>query len=175
MRARGPCTTRSNATRLHMHRRLQACIDVALRSLRSRAKIDEQGTVVPSRRRPRCARLGRAVTGLRAVVTWLECARDAERCWCGATCPLRRCHSRHGCQAATVRAVVDSALQSVNNGSTTGSGRVRRAFRSPAASRLAVTPSLQGRLHCLEGSFLSTWDSAIVLKRQSTQRGLGSC
>ena len=30
-----------------------------------------------------------------AVVTWLECVRDAERCWCGATCPLRR---RHTCR-----------------------------------------------------------------------------
>ena len=56
MRARGPCSTRSNAaTRLHMHRRLQAGIDVALQSLPSRAKIDEQGTVVTSRRMPRCA------------------------------------------------------------------------------------------------------------------------
>ncbi len=99
MRARGPCSTRSNAaTRLHMHRRLQAGIVGALQSLPSRAKIDAQGPVVTSRRRPRCARPGRAATGLRAVlvVSGLECSTDAERCWCGATCPLRRCHSRHG-------------------------------------------------------------------------------
>ena len=32
---------------------------------------------------------------LDAVVTGLEWARDAERCWCGATCPLRR---RHTCR-----------------------------------------------------------------------------
>jgi hypothetical protein len=96
-RARGPCGTRSNAaTRLPKRRRLQAGIDVALRSLPSRAKIDKQGTVVTSRRRPRCARLGRAATGLQAVVTGLECSTDAERRRCGATCPLRRCHSRHG-------------------------------------------------------------------------------
>ena len=97
MRARGPCSTRSNAaTRLHMHRRLQAGIDVALQRLPSLAKIDKQGTVVTSRRRPRCARLGRAATGLQAVVTGLECSTAADRGWCGATCPLRRCHSRHG-------------------------------------------------------------------------------
>jgi hypothetical protein len=137
MRARAQCSTRSNAaTRLHMHRRLQAGIDVVLQSLPSRAKIDQQGPVVTSRRRPRCARLGRAATGLRAVVTWLECVRDAERRWCGAMCPLRRWHSCHGCQAATVRAVVDSALQSVNTGSTTGSGRLRRAFHVPAVGLL---------------------------------------
>jgi hypothetical protein len=97
MRARGPCGTRSNAaTRLHMHRRPQAGIDVALQSLRSRAKVGKQGPVVTSRRRPRCARPGRAATGLRAVVTGLECSTDAGRRRCGATCPLRRCHSRHG-------------------------------------------------------------------------------
>jgi hypothetical protein len=32
---------------------------------------------------------------LDAVVTGLEWVRDAERCWCGATCPLRR---RHTCR-----------------------------------------------------------------------------
>ena len=37
---------------------------------------------------------GSAATGL-AVVTGLEWVRDAERCWCGATCPLRR---RHTCR-----------------------------------------------------------------------------
>ncbi len=97
MRARGPCGTRSNAaTRLPLRRRLQAGIDVPLQSLPSRAKVETHGTVVTSRRRPPCARLGRAATGLQAVVTRLECSTNAERCWCGAACPLRRCHSRHG-------------------------------------------------------------------------------
>jgi hypothetical protein len=45
MRARGSCSTRSKAAaRLHTHRRLQAGIDVALRSLPSRAKIEPQIT-----------------------------------------------------------------------------------------------------------------------------------
>ncbi len=39
-------------------------------------------------------------------------------------------------QAATFRAVVDSALQSVHNDSTPGCGQVRRALRSPAAGLL---------------------------------------
>ncbi len=29
-------------------------------------------------------------------MTGLECSTDAERCWCGATCPLRRFNSRRG-------------------------------------------------------------------------------
>jgi hypothetical protein len=79
MRARGPCGTRSNAaTRLHMHRRLQAGIDVLS---------------FPSR-----------------------------------------------LQAATFRAVVDSALQSVHNDSTTGCGRVGRALRSPAVACCTSRP-----------------------------------
>ncbi len=39
-------------------------------------------------------------------------------------------------QAATFRAVVDSALQSVHRCSTTGCGQVRRALRSPAVGLL---------------------------------------
>ena len=39
-------------------------------------------------------------------------------------------------QAATFRAVVDSALQSVHRCSTTGCRRVRRALRSPAVGLL---------------------------------------
>ena len=63
MRARGPCSARSNAaTRLPIHRRLQAGINVALQRLPSHAKIETQGIDVTSRRRPRCARLGRAAT-----------------------------------------------------------------------------------------------------------------
>ena len=37
---------------------------ILCKALHSRAKMDEQGTVVTSRRRPRCARPGRAATGL---------------------------------------------------------------------------------------------------------------
>ena len=64
------------------------------KALPSRAKMDEHGTVVTSRRRRRCAWPG-VLPPARAVVTGLEWARDAERCWCGATCPLRR---RHTCR-----------------------------------------------------------------------------
>ena len=39
-------------------------------------------------------------------------------------------------QAATFRAVVDSALQTVHSGSMTGCGQVRRALRSPAVGLL---------------------------------------
>ena len=96
MRARGSCSTQRNAaTRLHMHRRLQAGVDDALQSLRSHAKIGKQGTVVTSRTRSHV--LGRDVLPPAwAVVTGLECTRDAERCWSGATCLLRRCHTCHG-------------------------------------------------------------------------------
>ena len=41
-------------------------------------------------------------------------------------------------QAATFRAVVDSALQSVQNDSTAGCRRVRRALRSPAVGLLCL-------------------------------------
>ena len=64
------------------------------KALPSRAKMDEHGNGVTSRRRPRCAWPG-VLPPARAVVTGLEWARDAERCWCGATCPLRR---RHTCR-----------------------------------------------------------------------------
>ena len=64
------------------------------KALPSRAKMDEHGNGVTSRRRPRCAWPG-VLPPAWAVVTGLEWARDAERCWCGATCPLRR---RHTCR-----------------------------------------------------------------------------
>jgi hypothetical protein len=64
-------------------------------------------------------------------------------------------------QAATFRAVVDSALQSVHRCSTTGCGRVRRALRSPAAGLLYLPA-------CYDVTLGSSFQlgSHIVVKRQ---------
>ena len=97
MCARWSGSTQSNtATRLIAHASASASRNrrFLCKASPSRAKMDEHGTVVTSRRRPRCAWPG-VLPPAWAVVTGLEWARDAERCWCGATCPLRR---RHTCR-----------------------------------------------------------------------------
>ena len=71
-----------------------------------------------------------------------------------------------GCQATTVRAVVDSALQTVHTGCTAGCGRLRRAFRSPAVGLLQL-PACYGVTlgsSCLQprASYsYSEWDSQL--------------
>ncbi len=81
-----------------------------------------------------------------AAVGPLDCVRV--RVWlCIRACVRHIVHACEQCAARawlharvwlatagvlTVRAVVDSALQSVHSGSTTGVGRLRRAFRTPA-------------------------------------------
>jgi hypothetical protein len=55
---------------LAIHRRLQAGIDAALQRLPSPAKIETQGTVVTSRRRPRCALLVLGWDDVLPVACW---------------------------------------------------------------------------------------------------------
>jgi hypothetical protein len=82
---------------------------------------------------------GASATGLQAVVTRRESIRDAEtpsatnverRVSCAADIPVTVV------ELLLVRAVVDSVLQSVTSGSTTGSGRRWGAFRSHAVGLL---------------------------------------
>ena len=116
------------ATRLPMHRRLQAGVCGALQSLPSRAKIDAQGTVV---------------IGWDVRCHWLAGGCDRARVrqrrrellvWSDVSlAPLTFPSRVTGCYCSRR---LDSALQSVHTGSTTGCGRVRRAFRFPAIALL---------------------------------------
>ena len=76
------------------------------------------------------ARVG--VRVLQVCVSACGCDSKCVRTVCVRLCVCTRARVARLGGGATVRAVVESALRSVHTGSTTGCGRLRRAFRSRA-------------------------------------------